>query len=154
MSNILFSFFAIINGVAGAMKLSYIVANWLQQSFNLSGRWLPIVSFIIVMIVVIFLVRWIANLIQAAIKIAMLGWLNKLGGVILYMFVFLLVYSILLFYLTEMNLIKQETISASHTYSLIEPFGTKAIKLLGSIIPVFQNIFIQLTDFFEKIAAK
>ena len=29
-----FSFFAIIIGVAAAMKLSYIVANWLQHSFN------------------------------------------------------------------------------------------------------------------------
>ena len=148
----IFSFFAIIIGVAAAMKLSYIVANWLQQSFNTSGRWLPIVSFIIVLIAVIFLVRWIANLIQKAINIVMLGWLNKLGGIILYSFVFLFVYSIFLFYLTQMNFIKQETISASYTYSLIEPFGLKAINLLGSIIPVFKNIFLQLSDFFEKIA--
>lgn len=148
-----FSFLAIIIGVAAAMKLSYTVAIWLQQSFNTSGRWLPIVSFIIVLIGVILLVRWIANLSQAAIKIAMLGWLNKLGGVILYALVYIFIYSIFLFYLTEMNFIKQETISASYTYSLIEPFGTKAIKTLGNIIPFFQNIFIQLSNFFEKIAA-
>ena len=50
------------------------------------------ISFIIVLLGVILLVRWIANLIQAAIKIAMLGWLNKLGGVILYLFIYLFVY--------------------------------------------------------------
>jgi len=148
-----FSFFAIIIGVAAAMKLSYIVANWLQGSFNTSGKWLPILSFIIVLLGVILLVRWIANLIQAAISIAMLGWLNKLGGIILYLFLYLFVYSIFLFYLTEMNFIKMETIKTSHAYPLIEPFGPKAIEIIGNVIPVFKNMFQQLSDFFEKVAA-
>jgi membrane protein required for colicin V production len=150
----IFSFFAIIIGVAAAMKLSYIVANWLQHSFNTGQEWLPVLSFLIVLIGVIFLVRWIANLIQAAIKIAMLGWLNKLGGIVLYLFIYLFTYSILLFYLTKMNFIKPETIAASKTYSLIEPFGVKAIDIVGKVIPVFKDIFQQLSDFFENIAAK
>jgi len=149
----IFSFFAIIIGVAAAMKLSYIVANWLQDSFNTNGKWLPVLSFIIVLVAVIFLVRRIANLIQGAINVAMLGWLNKLGGIILYLFLYLFVYSIFLFYLTKMNFIKTETIKASHSYSLVEPFGPKAIDITGNIIPVFKNIFQQLSDFFEKIAA-
>jgi membrane protein required for colicin V production len=150
----IFSFFAIIIGVAAAMKLSYIVANWLQHYFNAGQEWLPVLSFLIVLIGVILLVRWIANLIQAAVKIAMLGWLNKLGGIVLYLFIYLFTYSILLFYLTKMNFIKPETIAASKTYSLIEPFGVKAIDIVGKVIPVFKDIFQQLSDFFENIAAK
>src|SRR5436190_22020745 len=101
-----FSFFAMIIGVAAAMKLSFIVANWLQHSFNTGKQWLPILSFLIVLIGVIFLVRWLANLIQAAVKMVMLGWLNKLGGIIFYLLLYVAVFSILLFYLTKMNLIK------------------------------------------------
>lgn len=150
----IFSFLAIIIGVAAAMKLSYIVANWLQHSFNTGQEWLPVLSFLIVLIGVILLVRWIANLIQAAVKIAMLGWLNKLGGIVLYLFIYLFTYSVLLFYLTKMNFIKPETIAASKTYSLIEPFGVKAIDIVGKVIPFFKGIFQQLSDFFENIAAK
>ena len=150
----IFSFFAIIIGVAAAMKLSYIVANWLQHYFNTGQEWLPVLSFLIVLIGVILLVRWIANAIQAAIKIAMLGWLNKLGGIVLYLFIYLFTYSILLFYLTKMNFIKPETIAASKTYYLIEPFGVTAIDIVGKVIPVFKDIFQQLSDFFENIAAK
>lgn len=149
----IFSFFAIIIGVAAAMKLSFIVANWLHQSFNISGTWLPVLSFMIVLVGVIFLVRWAANLIQAGINIVLLGWLNKLGGVLLYILIYLFIYSILLFYLTQMGFIKEDTIEASKTYSLVEPFGVKAINILGKIIPVFKNIFMQLSDFFENIAA-
>lgn len=146
-----FSFFAVIIGVAAAMKLSFIVANWLQHSFNIGGKWLPIFSFIIVLVGVIILIRWIANIIQAAINITMLGWLNKLGGVVLYFFIYMFVYSIILFYLAKMNFIKEETITASHTYGLIEPFGPVAINILGTIIPIFKNIFTELSDFFQKI---
>lgn len=148
-----FSFLAIVIGVAAAMKLSYLVADWLQHSFNTGKQWLPILSFLFVLIGVIILVRWVANLIQAAIKMAMLNWLNKLGGVVLYVFIYLFVYSIVLYYLTKMELIKPETISASHTYSIIEPFGTVAVDTVGKVIPIFKNIFKELSDFFENIAA-
>jgi membrane protein required for colicin V production len=147
-----FSFFAIIIGVAAAMKLSFLMSAWLQQSFNISGNWLPVLSFLLVFSGVVILVRLVANLIQAAAKVAMLGWLNKLGGVILYLLIYLFVYSILLFYLTNMNFIKEDTIAASRTYSLIEPFGHTAIDALGTIIPFFKNIFSQLSDFFESVA--
>ena len=149
-----FSFLAIIIGISAAMKLSYIVANWLQHSFNTGRQWLPILSFLIVMIGVIFLVRWLANLIQAAINVAMLGWLNKLGGIVLYLMLYTAVFSIILFYLTKMNLIKPETIASSYTYSLIEPFGPKAINLLGSVIPLFKDLFQHLSEFFGSIATK
>ncbi|WP_415159265.1 CvpA family protein [Parafilimonas sp.] len=146
-----FSFFAIIIGVAAAMKLSYLTASWLQQSFHTSGEWLPILSFLLVFSGVVILVRLVANFIQAAVKMAMLGWLNKLGGIVLYLFIYLFVYSILLFYLTKMNFIKEETVASSHTYALIEPFGPVAIDVLGAMIPVFKNIFEQLSGFFERI---
>ena len=113
----LFSFLAIIIGIAAAMKLSYIVANWLQHSFNTGGQWLPFLSFLIVLIGVIILVRLVANLIQKAVNFSMLGWLNKLGGILLFILLYVSVYSVFLFYLTEMNIIKPETIEASHTYS-------------------------------------
>ena len=150
----MFSFLAIIIGVAAAMKLSYIAANWLQQSFNINGNWLPVLSFLLVLLGVILLVRWVANLIQGAINIAMLGWLNKLGGIILYLLIYLFVYSIILFYLTKMEILATETIAASRTYNLIEPFGPKAVDILGSIIPFFKNVFEQLSSFFETIAGK
>jgi len=149
-----FSFFAVIVGVAAAMKLSYIVANWLQHSFNTGEQWLPVLSFLIVFIAVVLLIRWVANLIQATLKIAMLGWLNKLGGIVLYLIIYIFIYSILLFYFTQMSFIKPDTIAASKTYNLIEPLGPKAIEITGKILPFFKDIFQQLSDFFEKIAAK
>lgn len=149
-----FSFLAIIIGVAAAMKLSYIVANRLQHSFNTGKQWLPFLSFLIVLIGVIFLVRLLANMLQRVVNIAMLGWLNKAGGILLFTLLYISVYSVVLFYLTKMNMIKPETIAASHTYFFIEPLGSKTVNIIGYIIPVFKNMFQQLSDFFENIAMK
>src|SRR5205085_8515988 len=105
------------------------------------------ISFLLIMLVVIIAVRWIANLAEAAIELVLLGWLNKLGGIILYVLLFMMVYSIILFYATQMGLLKEETILSSQTYSIIEPWGPKAINALGYIIPFFKDMFTDLQHF-------
>lgn len=146
-----FSFLAVIIGVAAAMKLSVVVSGWLQNSTHISKQWVPFLSFMIIMIGVAILVRWVANLLQKSVEAIMLGWLNRLGGIVFYAAIFIIVYSIVLFYATEINLIKPEVIQASKTYSIIEPFGPKAVDALGSIIPVFKNLFTDLQAFFGSL---
>lgn len=145
------SFLAILIGLAAAMKFSLAVAAWLDVNTNIGSQWLPFVAFLAVMIGVILIVRWMANLAEAAIEIVLLGWLNKLGGAIFYVLLYMMVYSVVLFYATEMGLLKPETIIESKTYTLIEPWGPKVIDALGYIIPFFKNMFEQLKEFFGSV---
>src|SRR4051812_25304065 len=92
----IFSFLAIFIGLAAAIKFSAVVAVWLHSSTNIGTRWLPFISFLAVIIIVIILVRWIAGLLQASVEFAMLGWLNRLAGVILYVALYTMFYSIIL----------------------------------------------------------
>jgi membrane protein required for colicin V production len=54
----------------------------------------------------------------------------------------------------QLNLIKQDTILASRTYSFIEPWGPRAINWLGTVIPWFKDMFQQLKDFFGGVSEK
>jgi membrane protein required for colicin V production len=150
----IFSFLAIFIGLAAAVKFSVIVSAWLHSSTNIGTRWLPFISFLTVIIIVIILVRWIAGLIQAGVEFAMLGWLNRLGGIVLYVALYTMVYSIILFYATQMGIIKKETILTSVVYNIIEPWGPKSIDMLGNLVPVFKNMFQDLKDFFDSLASK
>ena len=47
-----------------------------------------------------------------------------------------------------MKLLQPETIQKSVTYSFVQPWGPKAINGLGSVIPVFKNMFGQTGKFF------
>lgn len=150
----IFSFAAWIIGLIAAMKLSAIVANWLGEQTNISKAWLPVLAFAIVMIGVGLLIRWCALLIQKTLQLAMLGFLNKLAGILLYAALFTVLLSIVLFYAKEINLVKPETIAASHFYNFIQPWGPKLINSLGVILPFVKNIIKQLEHFFEQIAAR
>ncbi|MEI9807190.1 MAG: CvpA family protein [Bacteroidota bacterium] len=76
----LFSFVAIIVGLAAAIKLSTLAADYIGKAVNVSDRWLPIISFAVVFIIVILLVRLGANAIQRTVEIAMLGWGKQAWG--------------------------------------------------------------------------
>ena len=147
------SFLAILIGLAAAMKFSVAVAGWLQNNTNIGSHWLPFISFLLIMLAVILVVRWIANIAEAAIEIALLGWLNKLGGIILYVLLFMMVYSIILFYATQMGLLKEATIKSSQTYAIIRALGTQSNQCLGYIIPFFKDMFTDLENFFTKVSS-
>jgi membrane protein required for colicin V production len=147
-----FSVLALIIGLAAAIKLSAVTAEYLKDTIHVSAKWLPVIAFALVFIAVIILVRWIASMIQAAVNFAWLGWANKIGGVLLYALIYVIIYSITLFYGTKSGIISANAISSSKIYSFIEPWGPKIIDGIGLIIPVFKDMFKQLEDFFDHIS--
>lgn len=149
-----FSFLAFIIGLAAALKLSAVAADYLGNNSNIGERWLPFIAFAAVFLIVVLLVRIGAKAIEGALRIAMLGWLNKLGGVLLYFLLYLFIYSILLFYADQLHLIKKETLSSSILYPYIAPLAPKIINALGYILPFFKDMFAQLQDFFDGVAQK
>ena len=148
-----FSLFAFIIGLAAAIKLSAIAAGYINENLQVSQRWLPFFAFAIVFIIVIFLVNLGAKAIEGVLRIAMLGWLNRLGGVILFTLLYLFIFSILLFYAEQLHLIKENTTAASKAYPYLKPLGPKVINALGYILPFFKNMFAELLQFFDGAAA-
>lgn len=150
----LFSFIAIFIGLAAAIKLSTVVAAYLEESVSISRTWLPIIAFAVVFIVVILLVRLGANLIQRTVELAMLGWINRVGGLLLFVAMYITVLSVLLFYLEQAGIIRPAFTESSVTYPYVKPWGPRAIELFGSLIPWFKGMFAQLQQFFEGVSEK
>ena len=148
----IFSLLAFIIGLLAAIKLSTVVADYLGENVNVSQRWLPVLAFALVFIVVVLLVRLGAKAIEGVLKVAMLGWINRIGGVVLYIVLYLFIFSILLFYLEQLNIIKPSTIESSVTYEHIKPIGPAIMNAFGSVLPFFKNMFSELDSFFDHLA--
>lgn len=146
----IFSFLAFIIGLAAALKLSAIVAHYFENSTSSGTRWLPVLSFAFVFIVVALLVHIGARIIKKVVSLAMLGWADKIGGIIFYLLIYIVIFSVILFFAEKSFLLKPETIAASSTYEYVAPWGPKLIDNLGKIIPVFKDLFKDLQSFFEK----
>ncbi|SDG46722.1 CvpA family protein [Chitinophaga filiformis] len=147
-----FSFIAVTLGLAVALKLSTVTALYAQEHWGMHTRWLPVLSFIALFVGVVFAVRFGATLIQKMVEAAMLGWLNKLGGIILYSAIFIIVYSILLWIANQLYWLSPELKMQSVVYPYIEHLGPVMMNLWGKIVPVFKDMFENLQSFFDNAA--
>ena len=150
----LFSIIGFIAGLAAALKLSSYAAEKLSGSLNASGKWLPFVSFVLVFVAVVLLVNLGASLLQKSVELIMLGWANRIGGILLFAILYSILLSVFLFYAVQLHFLSAETVSASVTYPYLKPVGPAVINALGSVIPIFKNMFTQLQDFFGKLPAQ
>lgn len=149
-----FSLLAFMIGLAAALKLSAVVADSLRAKMNLDGYWLPVLSFLIVFVAVVFIIRWGAALVKKAASIVFLGWVDRLAGVLLYAVMYIMIFSVILFFATKVHLISKETQLTSKTYSYIEPCGPVVIGGLGKVIPFFSHMFSDLSKFFEGVSKR
>lgn len=150
----LFSIVAFIAGIAAALKLSALVSEWLSQSTNINVKWIPFIAFILIFFIVVLIIRWSAKLIEKAVEFAFLGWVNKIGGILLFAVLYTVILSVLLFFASQLHVFTQQTIQESKTYTYIQPWGPRVIDSIGTIIPIFKNVFAELQFFFEKIGSK
>lgn len=150
----LFSIIAFIIGLAAALKLSAMMAGYLEKNVSVSGKWLPFISFAVVFFVVVILVNWGGKLVEKTFEMAFLGWANKIAGAILYAGLYTIIFSIFLFYAEKIHLLQPEAIKQSIVYSFVKPWGPAVIDNFGKIIPLFKDSFTRLEDFFEGVSNK
>ncbi len=150
----IFSIIAFIIGLAAALKLSTAVAVYLKDSISVSAKWMPFIAFALVFLVVVLLVRLGAKLVEKTFQAVLLGWVNRIGGILLYAALYFIILSIFIFYAEKLQLLQPEAIKSSQTYPFIQPWGPKVMNGFGSLIPVFKDMFTELGDFFNSLSNK
>jgi membrane protein required for colicin V production len=146
-----FSFVGIFLGLAASVKFSAIVAGWLGTYTHTSVGWLPFIAFIIILISVWILVRIVSKILETSLDLVLLGWLNRVAGIFLYALIYATVYSIVLFYASQLHLLKPYMISDSMSYDLIRPLGPEFMELFGKMLPIFKEAFNELSQFFAGL---
>lgn len=149
-----FSLIAWIIGLAAAMKFSTIVAKYLEESGHVSARWIPFLSFLIIFLGVVFVIRIVAKLIETSVELAWMGWINNAAGAFLYLIIYSILFSVALFFMIQMRLISDEAAADSVVFNFIEPWGPVVINGLGTVIPFFKDMFAELEEFFTNMAQK
>lgn len=139
---------AIFVGLAAAIRLSASVAA--SVSPHSSSRWLPVLTFLLIFLGVVVVVRLGARMAEKAVDLAMMGWLNKLAGVVLYAIIYTIMLSVVLFYAVQLHLVGSKVMASSVTYPFIRPWGPVVIDEFGKFVPWFRGMFNRLEDFFSR----
>ena len=149
-----FSLLAFVIGLAAALKLSATVAGMLQDSTGQASRWWPFVAFLVVMLAVGAVVRLAGRMLEKTLEFAMLGWVNSVGGFLVFAVLHTLLYSIVLFFGNKMHLIPASVRDASLVLPWIEPWGAWTIDLIGQLLPSMRGVFDDLQGFFGDVDTK
>lgn len=149
-----FSVLAILLGIICALKLSHVLAQYLFNKGIITSGWGQLISYLIMFIAVVLIVRLIAKALETTVKAAMLGWVDKSIGGLLYAFLAAIVWSSLLWIGNQMHLIAPETIAYSKTYSYLAPLAPWVFTHVGALLPFAKNTFSDLQHFFEHVNQK
>lgn len=148
----LFSFAAFFIGLAAALKCSSWVARWLATTAHLEGAWLPFLAFVLVMVGVAMGIRVLSKVVQTILELGMLGWANRLGGVVFYAVIYLVLWSVLIFYAEKMHVLSPLTVATSRSYPWLHAWGPTCMEWLGKAIPFFKGMFADLESFFDQLS--
>ena len=129
---------SVILGAWLAFRFSTNLAEWLGPTFSIDGKLLHIICFAIIVILTIILLHLAGRLLAGVLKLAMLGWLNRLLGLVLAIANGLLVASLLLVLFTALNntfeIVEQKTLAESVLYQPLYNFGSALFPYLKALI--------------------
>jgi membrane protein required for colicin V production len=144
----LLSFFSFFIGLIVAYQLAGWVARQLKEYTKIESHWLPFISFIIVLLAVLFLIRWVSGLLQQTAEVLMLGWLNKFLGIVLYGFIYFTIWSALVYFLQILGVLEAVKMKDAYSYSYLQkwwPFCTDKMSqwlpFIKTTIATFPNPF-------------
>lgn len=123
-------------GITLSLRFADLVSTWILKVVTLSDFWVKTISFILIFLVVAFLLNLIGKLIEKILKITLLGWLNRLLGVVITLAIFLVILSIIIHFIdaanNSFNFIAKDKIAESKLYPLLLEFSNKLFPYLES----------------------
>ncbi len=139
---------ALILGIFGAIHFSDYTSDLLIEHFELSGRYLPIISFAITFVVIVIAVHFLAGVMDKLIKAVALGLVNRISGAIFGILKTAFIISIIIFLLNSINekaqFLPRDKIENSMFYQPVAelfPFLFQRIDLKTIKIPRIKDSF-------------
>ncbi len=133
-----------------SMKLGYVVTDYIASQNIINSKYVMLISYILLFVAVVFVFKLIIGFIEKILKMALLGWANRLAGAILYVFSSMLFVSSLFWLGSKMGIVQTEAKSESKTYSLIEPIAPITIETASKYMPYCEDILQNVKGYLQK----
>ena len=128
------SLVALIAGIYVAVYFSDVTADFLLTYFSLTTKYLSIISFALTFVLVLIAVVFLGRIVEKFVDLLMLGFLNKVAGLVFGVLKGILILSMLIFVINYFDAGRQwlaEKASVnSFLYPYIEPVAPKLYKSL------------------------
>lgn len=136
------SILALILAVIGGFKLLHEGMDFLQDKFDLSGKLLPYLSFLLIFIAIIVLVNLIGRAVKKMLDMTLLGSFDNLAGALIGVFKWAFGLSVLIwiFNYFEINPINQYSDEAI-LYPMVTSFAPSVVNYISTLLPFAEDLF-------------
>jgi len=129
---------SLVIGAWMAFKFSSLLTAILMPYFTISEGLLGVISFIIILVAVCLILRFIGNLIEKLLKAISLGWADKILGFALAILTNALIIGLFIILFntinTKFNLVKEETLSLSLLYTPLKNLAYLVFPYLKQLL--------------------
>ena len=130
-----FSLAALILGIWGAIRFSSFTAAKLYDYFDITGRYLGIIAFIITMLVIVVIIHLLGLLLHKLLEAVALGFINRLLGIVFGLLKSVLILSVIFSVLNAINVrrpfLPKDKIEQSMLYNPISDIAPAIFPIIG-----------------------
>jgi membrane protein required for colicin V production len=126
---------ALILGIWGAIRFSSFTAGKLYDYFDMSGKYVGIISFMVTFLIIVIIIHFIGMLVDKLMEAVSLGFFNKLLGTVFGLLKSVLIMSIILVVLNAIDarrpFLPKETIERSKLYNPVSDIAPAIFPIIG-----------------------
>lgn len=133
------SFFSLFIGLVVAYQFSGFIAQQLKVHTHIQSHWIPFIAFMIVLILVLLVLKMAAGLLQQTADWLMMGWFNKVLGVVLYAFIYFTIWSSIVYFLQILGVLEPNLMKDTYTYEYLHKWWPFCLQKMGEWLPFIKN---------------
>ena len=143
------SFFSLMIGLILAFQFAGWVADFLKEHTQMASHWLPFISFLIILVLVLIILKFISGVLQQTAEWLLLGWLNKVLGIVLYGFIYFTMLSAVIYFLQVLGVIQVAEMKDTYTYTYLQKWWPYCMGKAAIWIPSIKSSFTTFSNPFK-----
>ena len=141
------SLLALILAVIGAFHFLHWGISILTENFQLSGKFLPFLAFILIFIGIVLIVNALGKILKKIIQMVLLGGLDKVAGGLIGALKFVFLFSILIWIFQVFGIaLPQHLQDGSYLYPYVVGIAPATVDLFGLVIPATSDLLDDIAD--------
>lgn len=146
-----FTILSYVIGLLAAFKLSPATTRFLETALGSQNPLLFIAGFLLAFFGTMLLIRFISRALSQGLESANINIINQMAGGALLAAVFTLLYSLVLWFLVESRIIKEEAKVESVTYTYLMEYPKITWNVLGKLKPTLKEFWDNTVDFMDRV---
>ena len=140
------SFMSLFIGLVLAFQFAGFVARQLKEHTKIASHWLPFIAFLAVLIGVMIVLKMITGILQQSAEWLLLGWLNKLLGMVLYILIYGTILSAFIYFMSLLGIVEKSIMDASMSYSYLAKWWPYSMAKLSELLPFIKQTLAQFSN--------